>query len=131
MTLPKSSLQRFNKGFFTPEKNPSKIIGSFEVDTGVCNIIEGTGWTVAYTGAGIYTITTTSINYSNLISATATVQGAGAGLDMYVDITSFVCAAGAVTTMIFSTLTGAVVTELPNNDFIHFELNLVSGGTDA
>ena len=66
-----------------------------------------------------------------MISATATVQGAGAGLDMYVDITSYVCAAGAATTMIFSTVTGAVVTELPNNDVIHFELNLVSGGVDA
>ncbi len=131
MTLPKSSLQRYSKGFYTPEKNPSKIVGSFEVDTAAVNIIEGTGWTVAYTGAGIYTVSTVGTDYNTLLSCTATVQGAGAGLDMYVDITSFVCAGGAVTTLIFSTLTGAVVTELPNNDFIHFELNLLSSGLDA
>lgn len=131
MTLPKSSLQRFDKGFYTPEKNPSKIVGSFDVDTGVCAVIDGTGFTVAYTGVGIYTVTTTATHYSQLLSCTATLQGAGAGLDMYVDVTSFVCASGAATTIIFSTVTGAVVTEVPNNDVIHFELNLLSGGLDA
>ena len=132
MTLPKSSLQRYDKGFRTPEKNPSKILGRFS-QNGVpgVTIIDGTGFTVAYTGVGTYTISTVSTDYTDLISCTALVEAAAAGVDMNVNISAITSAIGAVTTVELTSLTGGVATEVPNNDEIHFELNLVSSGLDV
>lgn len=136
MTQPKTSTQRYHRGFFTPLKNPTIICGSI-TQTGVVGVSpaaairEGSGFTVAYTGVGTYTISTVDTHFANLICATASVEAAGAGVDMYANITGITTGTGAATAVEFSTLTANVVTEIPRYDDLHFTLVLVSAGVDA
>ena len=137
MTLPKSStVDQYNKGFWTPEKNPTKICGTI-TQTGVVGVSpaaavkDGKDFTVAYTGVGRYTISTTDTHFSQLLSAQASVENAANNVDMYAQIAAVTCATGAATAIEIRTKTAAATTEVPQNDDVHFEFNLLSQGEDV
>jgi hypothetical protein len=131
MTQPK----RHQKGFWSPEKNPTKICGSI-TQTGVVGVSpavaikDGMGFTAAYTGVGRYTISTVDTHFTGCLSAHACVENAANTVDMYAQIAAITCAPGAVTAIEIRTKTAANTTEVPQNDDVHFEFNLVSIGQD-
>ena len=137
MTIPKSGNQaEYNKGFWTPEKNPTKLCGSF-TQTGVVGVApavaikDGKDFTVAYTGVGRYTVSTTDTHFTQLLSAIATVENAANNVDMYAQIAAVTCASGAATAIEIRTKAAGASTEVPQNDDVHFEFNLLSGGEDV
>ena len=132
MTQPKTN----QRGFWTPEHNPSKICGSI-TQTGVVGVSpavaikDGEGFTAAYTGVGRYTISTVDTYFTGCLSAQATVENAANNVDMYCQIAAVTSAPGAATAIEIRTKTAGVTTEVPQNDDVHFEFNLVSIGQDV
>lgn len=132
MTQPKTSLEpQYHKGFWTPEKFATKICGTYSIDTGVVTLEDGRGYTVAYDGAGLCTVSTVETHFTNVVCAHAVVESALANQDLYCQVAAIVSAGGAVTTVQFRTTDTGVETDPTNDDDIHFEITLLSLGQDV
>lgn len=132
MTTPKSGLQaEYHKGFWTPEKNPTKLCGTITINAAAAAVKDGKDFTVAYDGAGLFTISTTETHFTECLSALVCVESAANNQDIHGQIAAIVCVGGAATAIQLRTTTAAVETDPTNNDDVHFEFNLLSLGQDV
>lgn len=108
----------------SPNFNETRISGSFApAGTGAVTAVKGRGFTVARSGAGVFTITLDRI-YQDLISANACVQLATAA-DMAAQIGSY---SKANRTLVIRTVVAATETDIAAdaNNRVHFDLVLVT-----
>lgn len=120
MTIPKNE----NLGIYHYESGAAKICGRFQIVAGpVMGPWEGRGFTPTRTGVGDYLITLTDA-FSEIVGVKATVQNAANNVDMYAQVAAI--AAGAAPTVQIQTKTVAADAEVPNNDWVNFEITVRS-----
>ena len=132
MTQPKTSLEpQYHKGFWTPEKFATKLVGTYSITGGAVTLEDGTGFTVAYDAAGLVTVSTVATHFVDMVCAHAVVESALANQDLYCQIAAIVSAGGAATTVQIRTTDTGAETDPTNGDDIHFEITLLSIGQDV
>ena len=123
------------KGFIHQDGRLEKIVGSFAMDAvpsvAAVNLL-GTGYTVGIVaGNGTYNIILTDAAY-RIVNARACIQTiSAANIDMYAQLTSVTAGIGGVAAVQVKCMTGAVETDLPVLDRIHFELTVYGVSVDA
>jgi hypothetical protein len=109
-----------------------RIFGRW-TDTGagaIDNVI-GTGFTVAYTGVGIYTVTFTQ-GFTALQKASATTlnQATGTPVDQIGQVGAFTAGAAGACTLVILNFTGAAAADPAAGDYVCFEAVLCSQWLD-
>lgn len=123
MSIPKNE----SSGFYHYEPGAAKILGRFQIVAGpVMGPWLGHGFTPTRVGVGDYLITVTD-SFTELVTVTATVLNAANNVDMYAQIGAVVV--GAAPTVQIRTKTVGAVTEVPNNDWVSFEITYRSEWT--
>jgi len=123
------------KGFIHQQGTLEKIVGSFAMDAvpsvAAVNLL-GTGYTVAIVaGNGTYDIVLDDAAF-RIISARACIQTiSAANIDMYAQVESVTGGIGGTAAVRVKCMTGAVETDLPVTDRIHFELTVYGVSVDA
>jgi len=109
-----------------------RIFGKFSTDgAGAIADVQGEGFTVAYTGVGIYTITFTdgftALQYAN---ATTQVQASGSATDLVGEVSAFTAGVAGACTLIVLAFTGAAAADMAVGDYLCFEAVLLSEWQD-
>ena len=123
MSIPKNE----RSGFYHYEPGAAKILGRFQIiNTPVMGPWLGHGFTPTRVGVGDYLITLTDA-FTQIVAVTATVLNAANNVDMYAQIGALVV--GATPTVQILTKTVGAVTEVPDDDWVSFEITLRSEWT--
>jgi hypothetical protein len=125
MTIPRHD----PRGDYTYENGPAVISGSFQIVAGpVMGVNVGDGFVATRVGVGDYLVTLND-SFFGPIFVTATVRNAANNVDMYAQIGTIT--PGAAPTIQIRTKTAGANTEVPNDDWVHFEVVALSEWLDA
>jgi hypothetical protein len=123
MTIPKNE----GSGFYHYEPGAAKICGRFQIVAGpIMGPWFGNGFTPTRVGVGDYLVTLGAA-FAEITSVTATVQNAANNVDMYAQIGTIT--PGAAPAVQIQTKTIAADTEVPNDDWVNFEITVRSDHT--
>ncbi len=127
MTIPRNDPSP--RGCFTYESGAAKICGSFQIVAGpVMGPNVGRGFVATRVGVGDYLITLNDPFFGPII-CTAVVRNAANNVDMYAQIGTIT--PGAAPTIQIRTKTIGANTEVPNNDWVDFEITAMHEWNDA
>ncbi len=117
-------------GFAHRLPNPVRVMGSFTLDAvPAVDDVQGSGFTVARTAAGRYTVTFNDAAAVMYCGRCSYQEAAGAGaVDMFGQLGAFT--AGAAPTLVLRTMTAAVETDVPVGDRVYFEAVLYGENLD-
>ncbi len=120
-----STPRTYPQGFYHEERNLTKIVGNFTVTAvPAIGVVTGNGFAVGRTGAGDYLVTFTDAFSYLLCGHVVTSNPSGAAVDMFAQIGAFTPGGAGAATVQIRTKTGAVNTEVPADDSVHFEFTL-------
>lgn len=109
-----------------------RVWGKFSTDgAGAIADIQGSGFTAAYTGVGIYTVTFDqgfmALEHAN---ATPQVAASGSGTDLVGEVSTFTPGVAGACTLVLLAFTGAAAADMAVGDFLCFEAVLRSEWLD-
>ena len=102
-----------------------------DTGAGAIDNVTGTGFTVAYTGVGIYTVTFTQ-GFTAMEAAHGCTlnQATGTPVDQIVEIGAFTAGAAGAATLVILNFTGAAAADPAAGDYVCFEAILKSEWLD-
>ena len=107
----------------TPNPRTARVSGGMTAgSTGAVGALTGTGWSIARTAAGKYTLTLLTY-YPTLISFTGGVMTASADGDAVLNFGAF---SASAKTLIIKTVLNGVVADLSSADRLFFDLEFAS-----